>query len=215
MRYVYLGAALLSLGLAPWARAEVKIDVRGDGIKVIKGEPGEARSRRLAARLVPIPTTTVASLVERWADDRGLDPRLVQAVVQVESGYNPKALSNKGAIGLMQLMPGTARELGVDDPWNPEHNVAGGTEYLRRMLEFFSGDLELALAAYNAGPQAVLEHAGIPPYAETRAYVRKILCIYEGACGGADDPEPSRSGVGVRIGRDAEGRIVLSGGPNG
>lgn len=213
MRNVHFAVALLAIGLAPPARSEVKVDVRDDGIKVIKGEPTEARSRRLAARLVPVPTAKVADLVERWSSERGLDPRLVQAVVQVESGYNPKALSNKGAIGLMQLMPGTARDLGVDDPWNPEHNVAGGTQYLRRMLDFFSGDLELALAAYNAGPQAVLEHAGIPPYSETRAYVRKILCLYEGACGGTDDPEPS--GPGVRIGRDAEGRIVLSGGRGG
>ncbi len=213
MRIVHLGAVLLLIGLAPVALAEVKIDVRDDGIKVIRGEPSEARNRRLSARLVPMPSTKLALLVERWADERGLDPRLVQAVVQVESGYNPRALSNKGAIGLMQLMPGTARDLRVDDPWNPDQNVSGGTEYLRRMLDFFSGDLELALAAYNAGPQAVLEHAGIPPYAQTQAYVRKVLCLYEGACGGAGDPAPS--GPGVRIGRDAEGRIVLSGGPNG
>lgn len=209
MRPVRLAALLVGV-LASAVSAEVKIDVRGDGIKVIKGEPSEARGRRLAARLVPVPSPRLADLLDRWASDRGLDGRLVQAVVQVESGYNPKALSNKGAIGLMQLMPGTARELGVDDPWNPEENVAGGTEYLRRMIEYFNGDLELGLAAYNAGPRAVLEHAGIPPYAETRAYVRKILCLYEGACGSADDPEPS--GPGVRITRDAEGRIVLSGG---
>jgi hypothetical protein len=222
MRIVSLGVALLSLGLPPLARAEVKVGVRDDGIKVITGEPGDARGRRLAGRLVPIPTSKMAALLERWADDRGLDPRLVQAVVQVESGYNPKALSNKGAIGLMQLMPGTARELGIDDPWNPDRNVEGGTAYLRKMLDFFNGDLEFALAAYNAGPNAVLTHAGIPPYPDTRAYVRKIVCLYEGACGGSDDPEGSErsgsssgSGSRVRIGRDAEGRIVLSGGRDG
>lgn len=211
MRNVRLGVALLSLCAVASARAEVKIDVRDDGVKVIRGEPTESRARRLAARLVPIPTAKMADLLERWASERALDPRLVQAVVQVESGYNPRAVSNKGAIGLMQLMPGTARELGVDDPWNPDGNVAGGTAYLRRMLDTFSGDVELALAAYNAGPKAVLEHAGVPPFAETRAYVRKILCIYEGACGGDDEP----SGPPVRIGRDAEGRLVLSGGRDG
>lgn len=214
MRHVRLALPLVLLaGFAPAAPADVRIDVRDDGIKVIRGEPTEARERRLSARLVPIPTARMADLVERWASDRALDPKLVQAVMQVESGYNPKALSNKGAIGLMQLMPGTASELGVDDPWNPEGNVAGGTAYLRRLLDTFSGDLELALAAYNAGPGAVLRHAGVPPYAETRTYVRKILCLYEGACDGGSEDEPS--GPPVRIGRDAEGRLVLSGGRNG
>jgi soluble lytic murein transglycosylase-like protein len=208
-----LAVALAPAALAPAALAEVKVDVRDDGIKVIRGEPNEARSRRLAARLVPIPTAKMAVLLDRWAGERGLDFRLVQAVVQVESGYNPRALSTKGAIGLMQLMPGTARELGIADPWSPDQNVAGGTEYLRRMMETFDGDLELALAAYNAGPNAVLEHAGIPPYAETRAYVRKVLCLYEGSCGEAGDAE--RRGPEIRIGRDAEGRIVLSGGRDG
>jgi soluble lytic murein transglycosylase-like protein len=210
--------AALLVATASASPAEVKVDVRDDGIKLIKGEPPEARGRRLAARLVPIPNPQMEELLDRWAVERDLDPRLVQAVVQVESGYNPKALSNKGAIGLMQLMPGTAREMGVEDPWSPDGNVAGGTAYLRKMLDFFNGDLEFALAAYNAGPMAVLNHAGVPPYAETRAYVRKIVCLYEGACGdggsdGAESSEPS--GPPVRIGRDAEGRIVLSGGPGG
>ena len=215
MRYVRVGVALLSLGLAVPAVAEVKIDVREDGIKMIKGEPPVARERRLAARMVAIPTAKMAELLERGSYERALDPRLVQAVVQVESGYNPRALSNKGAIGLMQLMPATARELGIDDPWNPDGNVAGGTAYLRRMLDTFSGDVELALAAYNAGPKAVLNHAGVPPFAETRAYVRKILCIYQGDCDSSSDGGEQPSGPPIRIGRDAEGRLVLSGGRDG
>jgi soluble lytic murein transglycosylase-like protein len=141
-------------------------------------------------------------------------------VVQVESGYNPRALSNKGAIGLMQLMPGTAHELGIDDPWNPDRNVEGGTAYLRKMLDFFNGDLEFALAAYNAGPNAVLNHAGIPPYPETRAYVRKIVCLYEERAaapttGRLQASRATRIGAEGRIGRDAEGRLVLSGGRDG
>ena len=215
---VAASAAVLALALASPSLGEVKIEFRDDGSKVIKGEPTEARGRRLSARLVPMPTAKLAEMVERWATERNLDPRLVQAVVQVESGYNPKALSNQGAIGLMQLMPGTAREVGIDDPWNPERNVEGGTAYLRKMLDFFNGDLEFALAAYNAGPNAVLNHAGIPPYPETRAYVRKIVCLYDGVCGesdGAQWSDSESSGPKVRIGRDAEGRIVLSGGPGG
>ena len=103
----------------------------------------------------------------------------MQAVVQVESGYNQRARSNKGAIGLMQLMPGTASDLAVADPWDAEQNLRGGTSYLRQMLDRF-GDLELALAAYNAGPEAVARFGGIPPYEETRNYVRRILHLFDG-----------------------------------
>ena len=206
--------ALLLTGAsaAPPVRAEVKLDVRADGIKVIRNEPVEARERRLSARLLSPPTRALAEMIERWSAERDLDPRLVQAVVQAESGYNPHALSNKGAIGLMQLMPATARELTVEDPWDPDQNVGGGTAYLKRMLDFFSGDVQFAVAAYNAGPNAVLQHAGVPPFAETRAYVRKVLCLFEGECG---EGEPSQ-GRKVYLVRDADNRIVLTtSGPGG
>jgi len=213
-------ALALLVGSALPALAEVKLDIRADGIKVIKGEPPAARARRLSGHLVPVPTEKMSDLLDRWSDKEALDSRLVHAVVQVESGYNPRALSNKGAIGLMQLMPATARELGVGDPWDPEQNVRGGTAYLRQMIDMFSGDLELALAAYNAGPNAVLENAGIPPYSDTRAYVRQVLCLYDGDCESRDDGSAAGgdvpSGRGVRIERDAQGRIVMtSGGPGG
>jgi len=198
-------AVVTALGMASALAAGVKIEVRPDGTKVIFGEPDVARERRLSAQLVSAPTAQLGELVVRCSDEHGLDPRLVQAVMQVESGYNPRALSSKGAIGLMQLMPETARELAVENPWDPEQNVRGGTTYLRRMMDTFSGDLELALAAYNAGPNAVLEYAGVPPFAETRQYVRKVLCLFEGDCG-SDEP----SGPKVRILRDAENRIVLT-----
>jgi soluble lytic murein transglycosylase len=209
------GLLALVLTAFPGALAgEVHLDVRADGVKVMRNEPSAARERRLAGRLVRMPSELIADLVERWAGERELDPRLVQAVMQVESGYNPKALSNKGAIGLMQLMPGTARELEVDDPWDPDQNVRGGTQYLKGMLDFFSGDLELALAAYNAGPNAVLEHAGIPPYPDTRAYVRRVRCLYDGTCEG--DPGSGRDGRAVRIERDADNTIrITTVGPGG
>jgi soluble lytic murein transglycosylase-like protein len=211
-------ALVLLVGSALPALAEVKLDVRADGIKVIKGEPPAARARRLSGRLLAVPSEKLSDLLDRWSGEHELDSRLVHAVVQVESGYNPRALSNKGAIGLMQLMPETARELGVGDPWDPEQNVRGGTAYLKQMIDMFSGDLELALAAYNAGPTAVLDHAGIPPYADTRAYVRQVLCLYDGDCETRqiDSDAGSGSGRSVRIVRDAEGRLVLtSGGPGG
>ncbi len=201
-------AALLFALSAAAVHAGVEVGVRDDGIKLIRGEPGASRNRRLAARLVAVPTAKMAALFDYWAEERQLDPRLVQAVVQVESGYNPRALSNKGAIGLMQLMPQTARELGIPDPWDPEKNIEGGTAYLRRMLDLFSDDLELALAAYNAGPTAVLEHAGIPPYAETRAYVRKVICLYDGDCRAeAESRRPE-----IRIERDSSGLLLITAG---
>lgn len=106
--------------------------------------------------------------------ETALSPRLLEAVAWAESRFRQNAVSPKGAIGVMQLMPGTAAELGVD-PQNPEQNVRGGALYLRRMLEEFGGDIELALAAYNAGPAAVRRYGGVPPFKETRAYVAAVM----------------------------------------
>jgi soluble lytic murein transglycosylase-like protein len=113
----------------------------------------------------------------------GLDPELVIAVVSVESGFRPQAVSPKGAQGLMQLMPKTAESLGVEDAFNPEQNLDGGVRHLGQLLTLYNGDLERALAAYNAGEGAVHRHGGVPPYHETRAYVKKVLERYraEGA----------------------------------
>lgn len=105
----------------------------------------------------------------------GVDSNLVDAVAWQESRYNPRARSSAGAIGVMQLMPGTARQLGVRNPHDVQQNVTGGTAYLRAQLERFGNNVPLALAAYNAGPGAVLKYGGIPPYPETQNYVRQIL----------------------------------------
>lgn len=130
-------------------------------------------------------------LVEREARSQGLDPALVMAVVEAESSWRVDAVSPKGAMGLMQLMPGTARMLGVEDPFDPEQNVWGGVRYLRMMVDRYGGRLDLALAAYNAGPGAVDRYGGIPPYEETRSYVDRVLRLYRSyrgeALGGGDE----------------------------
>jgi hypothetical protein len=104
-----------------------------------------------------------------------VDPTIILAIIKAESNYNPEAVSRAGAVGLMQLMPSTARDLGVKDSFNPEQNIHGGVKYFSQLLNKFSGDHALALAAYNAGTQKVLKHKGIPPFIETKRYIKKVF----------------------------------------
>ena len=121
------------------------------------------------------------SVIQPAAAKYGLDPNLVAAVIWAESSGDPNAVSKKGARGLMQLMPATARALGVGNVLDPAQNVDGGSHYLRQMLDEHDGDLSLALAAYNAGPDAVRQYGGVPPYPETRDYVGRVMRVYERA----------------------------------
>jgi len=129
-----------------------------------------------AGRAFPArPTTDLTQVVNEISGKYRLDPDLVNSVIKAESEFNPRAISPKGAQGLMQLMPGTASQLGVRNAFDPQANVDGGTKYLRELLEMYNFDLVKALAAYNAGPQRVERFGGVPPYYETRAYVAKIV----------------------------------------
>jgi hypothetical protein len=120
-----------------------------------------------------------STLIETASRTHGVDPNLVHAVITAESGYNARALSRAGAQGLMQLMPDTARRYGVQNSWDPADNINGGVKYLKDLLEMFEGNLELAVAAYNAGENAVIRYGRkIPPYAETVHYVPKVLGFY-------------------------------------
>jgi Transglycosylase SLT domain len=136
----------------------------------------------------PTPALSFAREIEQTAGRYGVDHRLVQAVVQVESAGNPRAVSPKGARGLMQLMPARAESLGVRDSFDPGANLDGGVRHLRELLERYAGNLTLVLAAYNAGEEAVRLHGGVPPYRETQEYVRKVLAIYTPA-----GPGPGRT----------------------
>ena len=151
---------------------------RFDGPAVFTLDRSEALGASLIAPRSGLSTSALPEEVRvaltLAAADYALDPKLVEAVAWRESRFHHAARSSKGAVGVMQLMPGTARDLGVD-PSDMAQNVKGGAMYLRQMLNRFGGDVRLALAAYNAGPGAVLRHGGVPPYAETQAYVTAIL----------------------------------------
>lgn len=136
--------------------------------------PGAPAYRTTTATAADRPAARFDDIVVSHAQRHSLRPELVRAVIQVESGYNPLATSPKGAMGLMQLMPATARELGVRNPYDPEDNIRGGTAYLRQLLDRYDGNEQLALAAYNAGSGAVDRYGSVPPYRETRDYVRKV-----------------------------------------
>lgn len=201
------------------ARGQVQIKVMPDGSRVIYNE---APRRTRATGSVRAPSPRLAQLIERHARRTGLDPRLVRAVVQAESAFQVMARSKKGAMGLMQLMPATARELGVRDPWDPDDNVRGGTTYLRRMLDRYNGDVRLALAAYNAGPTAVDRYRGVPPYAETQAYISRIMRMIRSGGTLSNRParpqmrtatretKPATSGAPVYLIRDANDQLVFT-----
>lgn len=178
-------AALAAVSSA--AAADVLLGRKADGSAVIYNQVG-------SGWLVNGRAPTDAYLVERRVSPgpydeaireaalrSGVDPKLVKTVMLVESNFNPRAVSRKGARGLMQLMPETARRFGVSDRFDALENIRGGVEYLALLLKLFPGDVALALAAYNAGENVVARYAGVPPYAETREYVRRALVALLGA----------------------------------
>lgn len=194
------------LGLvATVAEAEVRLERRADGTLQMVNQGGGPRQAAASRRTRP----EIDILIETHAQRQGLDPELVRAVVVVESSYDPAARSSKGAMGLMQLMPATASNLQVENPYDPAENLRGGTTYLRQMLDRFDGDLELALAGYNAGPEAVTRYRGLPPYPETHDYVDRVMRLFRG-----EAPPPSvgveRRGRRTYLHRDAAGQLVLS-----
>lgn len=137
---------------------------------------------RAGAASPPLKATDprLGKIIAKYATQQGLDPRLVQVVIRHESGFDPGAVSPKGAMGLMQLMPETAASMGVEDPFDVEQNIKGGVRFLKICLNRFNQNLPLALAAYNAGPGRVVEHQGMPPFKETHDYVKKVVMDYNG-----------------------------------
>ena len=183
----FLGAISMVLVSSTSAGAQVYRLSEGDGTVHFTNAPTDPRYKNLAGyssgtsagflRLPPADTARYATEIKAAAERYGVPERLVQAVIRVESAFNPKAVSGKGAQGLMQLMPETASMLGVRNSFDPQQNIDGGDR--------FGNDLPLALAAYNAGEKAVVSNRGIPPYPETRDYVTRVLFHYDGTTNGA------------------------------
>jgi len=173
--------------LALPASAETFRFVGDDGTVYVTNTPTDPQYQRLGFTSgtergwlhLPLPDLAPYAREIREAAARyGVEEALIKAVIRVESGFNSRAVSPKGARGLMQLMPGTATMLGVRDSFDPRQNIDGGVRHLRGLIDRFGADLKLALAAYNAGEQAVVNHRGIPPYRETRDYVTRILGLF-------------------------------------
>jgi soluble lytic murein transglycosylase-like protein len=157
-----------------------------------------------------ISNSAVDDAIDRAAARHGVDPNLVRAVIKVESNFNPHAVSKKGAMGLMQLMPATARQLNMGNPFNPEENVDAGVRHLKQLLTSYKGDVSLSLAAYNAGQGAVARFNGVPRFAETQNYVRQITGLYSG-----NMPMSTRAGSApgnapIKMSRSAQGVLTLS-----
>ena len=202
-RALLLAALVLAAGVPP-ARAEIAVLDNGMTLKVehrraeadgfvlvlqgggeitiparmVRGFVPDEIVEEVAAAVSTPAGSDIRAAAAAAAQRHGLDPELVLAVVAVESNFKPDAVSPKGAQGLMQLMPGTAREMGVADPLDPAANLDGGAKYLQSLIERYDGNVEKALAAYNAGPTAVERHNGVPPYKETQQYVKKVLKKY-------------------------------------
>lgn len=199
MRILLLGFLIFAFFIP--LPSEIVIFKDENGNTVIMNKPAKETIKR---------TKSIKTLSERrtdwdhhidfYANKYGIDKDLVHAIIQVESDYNPLAISRKGAMGLMQLHPETASDLGIQNPFDVEANIEGGVRYLKNMLDRY-GDLKKALAAYNAGPEAVDKYDGIPPYKETQNYVKKVLEIYR--------KEPVRRKIIYRY-ENLKGEIVIS-----
>ena len=227
-----LVASMAVLVMAGLGHAAVYYHIDEEGVYHFTNAPTKPYFRILPAfglpRDVNLTSGPYADLINRTAREHGIEPGLIKAIIRVESNFNPGAVSRKGAQGLMQLMPATAANHAVADAFDPGQNVAGGVRYLRKLLDLFGGDQRLALAAYNAGENAVLRYHGVPPYRETQQYVRTVLALHRS--GNFDPPAraakpsaPSRTvrevvypqdGTGgVYRSLDREGRVIYTNAP--
>jgi soluble lytic murein transglycosylase-like protein len=220
------GAGLLS---ASSARAQITSYVDSSGKTIyVNGDSPEPRrgstisSPSAASSALPSPSDLangsalarpsdrLDKIVQEAASRHQMDPALIKAVISTESGWNPLAISRKGAVGLMQLEPGTAQRFGVSNPFDPVQNVEGGTTYLKTLLDRYNGDLSKSLAAYNAGEHAVDQSGGIPAYPETRHYVQKVTNAYFRPGSGRTSTQWAPPPRPVRREQEPDGQVVFT-----
>jgi len=224
-----LATALVGLVLI-WtgpALAEIYYRIDDNGVARFTNAPTTPDYRLLQPGVLPsasrLTAASIDGLIDAFAAEHSIDAALIRAVIRAESNFNHRAVSRKGAQGLMQLMPATIGRLSVGDAFDPHENIGAGVRYLRQLLDQFQGDLTLALAAYNAGENAVLRYRGVPPYQETRDYVRKILSQYrrtrgesskssiiKAASPPADSPPPPPPPPTLYKAHEASGAILYS-----
>ena len=170
-------AKLLSTQASPQVDNTQEITELPSFEEVLREKPVEPLKFKLAE---PLKTTKgeILNIVDNVAERLGVNKKLVTSIITQESGFNPNAVSSAGAKGLMQLMPQTAKEMGVLNPFSPQQNIEGGVRYLKKMLDKYNGNVILALAAYNAGPANVDKYGGVPPFKETQNYVKSVLSHY-------------------------------------
>jgi len=207
--------AYISSGLVYWSPSAHRFKpVAPASIRAARTAAAEVNQSEEASSFIrggrPFTAQEIDAAIEAAAARHNVDPSLVRSVIKVESNFNPNAVSRKGAMGLMQLMPQTARQLNVTNPFDPEQNVDAGVRHLKKLMESFGGNVPLSLAAYNAGAGAVARSGGIPRYAETRDYVRRITGLYFGGA------QPGYRIMGspvhdpVRVQRDERGVLYIS-----
>jgi soluble lytic murein transglycosylase-like protein len=206
--------ALRTSGLVYWSpTARRWIPVASANIRAARSAAAEVSNSEQASSFVrgkPFTQREIDAAIDAAATRHNVDPSLVRAVIKVESNFNPNAVSRKGAMGLMQLMPQTARQLNVVNPFDPGQNVDAGVRHLKHLMESYGGDVKLGLAAYNAGPGAVARSAGIPHFNETRNYVKRITQLYYGGSVPGYRILSSPAHEPVRVQRDDRGVLHFS-----
>ncbi len=211
---VIAAVILLSASVPSQAQIASYVDEHGNLIYVNGDSPkrkdGATISSTPPAQSANAPGDHLDSIVQQAAERHNLDPALVKAVISTESGWNPTAISRKGAVGLMQLIPATAERFGVGNAFDPAQNVEGGTSYLKQLLDHYNGDLTKTLAAYNAGERAVDQSGGIPAYPETERYVQKVTDAYFRPESGRDPSLWSKPKAPIRQEVDSKGRIIFT-----